>query len=587
MVSCLPGLSGPARELRQGPLWIRAPRANLVAGERACLAVEGFLATGGDRDRGLAEIFAAEERGGVWVSAPEGHYVLAFANHESRALTLLRSPSGGERLCFVRLGDLVLFASSIRPLLAHSRVSGELDPELLDEVLINGLPIFGSSTPFLGVEEVLPGNRATFRAGEYQQRCHWRGILASPRGPVPLLARRFRESLTEAVEQALGPHRPVAVALSGGIDSSAVAAAAVEAVGAENVRAYTYEFDDPTHGRETHFAELVVRRLGIRYHEVFKVSFRDFLDAIPEGVWRSESPVHWPKSFLLPVARHLKRRGHRFYLTGFGIGSHMSYLRELGRVLPWVPFPGLLLRYWRLMRFEGRPWLERMACLHPGLEPPHRRIYHLLSLLLEREGYLDDHRVLHPPEALGLLGDPRPIGPGESNLLRGGDHGALQRHCFAHHISCIDVTRSEKSSREVGVLRISPAHFACCLPYAYFPVEPAPFVWGDSRRLRPGKLLLRKAFRGILPDEVLFRKKSWADAVASPRWLRQGRVMMLRALPSFPDELDALGSRYPEAVRQWEPSSILSNCLSFWFWRRLMTEFHSAAVPPRWEELVS
>lgn len=59
------------------------------------------------------------------------------------------------------------------------------------------------------------------------------------------LGRRFRDALTEAVAAAAGSERPVCVALSGGIDSSAIAAAAVDAFGAGGVEAITYEFGDP------------------------------------------------------------------------------------------------------------------------------------------------------------------------------------------------------------------------------------------------------------------------------------------------------------------------------------------------------
>ncbi len=570
-----------------GPLWLCAARDKLVRKEEAGLGVEGFVALGASSWRSLESILDEWASLGGPTGAPEGGgYVCAFADLRRRRLSLLRSLSGGERLYTARLGDLLVFASSIRPLLAHSDLSAELDLAVLDEELINGRVVLGRSTMFRGIDEVPPGQVWTVFEGEIEERLCFPEALTSPRGSIPTLANRFRRALTRAVELAAGPDRPVAVALSGGIDSSAVAAAAVDAFGADNIRAFTYEFDDPSHATELRWARLVARRLGIRRHESFKIDFKDFIEAIPEHIWRSESAVHWPKAFLLPVARHLAERGFSSYLTGFGIGSHMAYLRDLARVLPWVPFPHTTLRSWKGSLYSDWRWPELLKWIHPGLEPPHRRLYHLLLMTLEREGIIEDLPPFFPPEAGPLLRRRRDADRLEPGLAGLPLAQRLQLQCFAHLVSCIDVTRSEKASREVGVHRLAPAHFASCVPYAYFPVEPPPGVWRPERHLRPGKLLLRQAYRGVLPDEVLFRKKSWSDAVASPRWLRRGRVMMLRALPRFPEDLERLGSGYADAIRGWEPLTVHANCLSQWLFVKIFSRPRPPDEPPTWRELI-
>ncbi len=562
------------REVLTRRLWMLADPPKIRESPPRVTAWEGFVVDG---DRGqLSPGRGAELR-------PEGHYVLVDADGER--LTLLRSLSGGERLYVLRRPGLVLFGASVRSLLAHSEAKRVLDPAVTDEVLLTGHPVFGAQHPIEGIEEVLPGHRAIIgRDGQLQQRWHWPDALQSPRGEPETIAKRFREALCTAVERAIGPKRPVPIALSGGIDSSAIAAAAVEVVGADQIHAFTYEFDDETHAPpETGHARTVAKALGIRRHDVFKVGFSEFLAAMPEHVWRSESAVHWPKAFLLPVARKFAAHGYDRYLTGFGIGSHMGYLREFAAALPWVPFAGRTLKYWRRVRFGGWDWLTHLAKLHPGLEPPHPRLYDFLLQILERRGVIEDHRAFYPKEMLPLLQRRRGVAMPE---IGGDDFGAeLQRHAFAHLISCIDVTRSEKASREVGVFRVAPAHFAGCIPYAYFPIDPPPFVWSRARHLRPGKYLLRLAYRGVLPDEILFRNKSWDDAVTSRAWRKRGRVFMLRALPSFPADLDGLGPAHPSAVESWECSSIQANCLSFWFWNELFVKRPLRRTAPSWSEL--
>lgn len=568
---------GPRVELVTERLWLTAdPAKSRRAGDAVC-GWEGFVADGG-----LAplQVDAFDAR-------HDGHFVMV--QHVGGRLRLLRSLSGGERLYVAKLGRLVLFAASIRPLLLHPSIERTLDPDVTDEVLLTGHPLFGTRTPIRGIEEVLPGHEAVVTDdGRLEQHWAWPQALRSPRGAPAALAKQFRDALCTAVERAVGSQRPVAVALSGGIDSSAIAAAAVEVVGADAVHAFTYEFDDQSHAPpETGYAKTVAKALGIRRHDVFGISFKDFLDALPEHVWRSESSVHWPKAFLLPVARKIASYGYDRYLTGFGIGSHMSYLREFAAALPFIPWPRHTLKYWRRVRFDAWDWLEHLAKIHPGLEPPHPRLYDLLLQVLEQRGVIEDHRAFYPPHMAALLerrarhawrpaefaDDDRPLAE------------QLQRHAFAHLISCIDVTRSEKASREVGMARVAPAHFANCIPYAYFPIEPAPRLWSAARKQRPGKYLLQLAYRGVLPDEVLFRKKSWDDAVTSRAWRKRGRVFMLRALPGFPNEMSELGPEYPDAVQSWEPTSIQANCLSFWFWQDLFVRRPIRSTPPRWPEL--
>jgi len=545
-------------------------------GERGtAVATVGFVAfdSCSEQERQLPALCAG-------TLCPEGQYALARIDDEG-GLTLTRSVSGGERLYYTQVDGSVLFSSSIRPLLAHPKVKRVVDIDVLRQRLLSGHAIFGQQTGVLGIDEVQPGHDACFALGvAARQRWTRDDFLHSPEGDVEQLARAFRDRLRRAVELAIGEERPVAIALSGGIDSSAIAAAAVDVVETSQIRAYSWEFDDPTHPKETHYARMVSRRLGIANHDVLSIDAPAFLKAIPEHLWRSECAMHWPKAFLLTAARDLMARGHGRYLTGFGIGSHMGYLHDLTRILRWLPKSKWLGRAWKQARFGRARWPHWLDFLHPGLEAPHPRLYAMLAEALCHEGLFDDHRELFPVELHALLPRrPRPTDGGGLTLTE-----RLQRQSFSHLVSCIDVTRSEKSSREIGIHRIAPAHFTSCLPYAYFPVAPSPRAWTSDRQ-RPGKLLLKHAYRGILPDEVLFRVKSWADAVVSPNWRRRARVHMLRALPRYPHDLAKYGRALPDVVEYWEPRSIQANCLSQRLWLELFIEREPEPSPPSWAEL--
>ena len=90
-----------------------------------------------------------------------------------------------------------------------------------------------------------------------------------------------------------------------------------------------------------------------------------------------------------------------------------------------------------------------------------------------------------------------------------------------------------------------------------------------------------KAYRDILPESVLFRKKSWDDAVVSWSWRNEARTLMLQALPDFHKNLRNLGPDYPAAVRFWEL------CLGFSFWQKMFLERPLSKGPPTWDELLA
>jgi hypothetical protein len=576
--------SGDLAEYDAGPLWLVSARRQFASDEHGCLAYEGFIAFAGSGRKGPADLLRRARNGGDEPLRPEGHYALAFANSRTQRLLLLRGLSGGERLYYTVIDGMVLFASSIRPLLAHGRIKARLNRDDIREILLSGLILTGNGTLFGGVEEVAPGHRLLLGDTIGGQQWNWPGLLEPREGGLKSLAKAYRNDLAAAIDLAIGTERPVAVALSGGIDSSAIAALAVEAVGARNVAAFTYEFDDPAHPSETPFAVETCRRLGIQRHHVFRISFSDYLAAIPETVWRAEHFVHWPKAFMLPAARHIKAFGHSRFLSGFGIGSHMGYFDDFARILPFIPSPGKLLLYWRLARTRNGAWLRHLARLHPGLEPPHPRLFHLLLAVLQSRGIIKDRSSFYPPSLASLIASGGTAALDER--FAGMDLGAhLRHHAFAQLISCIDVTRWEKVLREIGILRSSPAHFAVALPGSYLPVRPAPFAWSADRRLRPGKLLLREAMKDVLPDAVLYRKKSWSDAVVSPRWYRAGLRWINDTLPKTDHYLGMEDPGFIDALAEWAPTSPQGAVSGLQFWDRIFFERPQSATPPRWEDL--
>ncbi len=585
MMSHLPGHAGGLTEFAQGRAWIVASRSKLIGQGAQCLAFEGLIVPAQDERRPLDYLFRDYATNKPDDVKPEGHYALALALPGGDGLVLLRSLSGGERLYYTQVGDVVLFASSIRPILAHSGIRRRFNWPTANQVLVSGLSLFGTATLVKGVDEVLPGHTLKLAQTVGRQRWHWQGLLEPPEGDIATLAKTYRDRLTHDVERAIGNDSTVAVTLSGGIDSSAIAAAAVDVVGAKNVVAITYEFDDRAHYTETHYASEVCCALGITDHRIFQLGFREFLQAIPEAMWRAESIVHWPKAFMLTANRQIRDYGFSKYLCGFGIGSHMAYFEDLANAVGSVPFLSEALTSWTHQYSRPVRWRRHLGKVHPALEPAYPRLRYLVLTILRNKGLIGSFASYFPAEIRPLLDEDidlsrtEPYGD-ELSLIE-----QLREHSFAHLLSCIDVTRWEKPLREVGASRISPAHFANSLPYSYLPPHPPPAFWSHDRRLRPGKLLLREAMKNTLPDSVLYRRKKWDHAVVSPRWMKAGLRWIRDALPNSDRYLGIRDEAYLKAIRALAPRAPQASVTALRLWHRMFIELPLTNEPPSWESI--
>ena len=60
---------------------------------------------------------------------------------------------------------------------------------------------------------------------------------------------------------------------------------------------------------------------------------------------------------------------------------------------------------------------------------------------------------------------------------------------------------------------------------------------------------------------------------------------MLSVLPTFPRDTDRYGPNYAEAIRYWEPRSILASSLALRLWERMFVELPVSSQPPTWSSL--
>jgi asparagine synthase (glutamine-hydrolysing) len=208
--------------------------------------------------RADGEVLAAllDREGVAGLARVEGSYAFAFSKGPEGPLLLGRDPRGVRPLVFVRRPLGLAFASTVDALRAV--LGGGLAPDLdaLADVLRDGV-VSGSRTALLGVERVPPGRVLALDVG---LGATWHDV--PPRSVGPDASSDVLGALKAAVADRLRLDRPVAVFLSGGVDSALVAALAVEIA---RLPAYTLTF--PGHGAadEARRAQRTAQRLGLEH----------------------------------------------------------------------------------------------------------------------------------------------------------------------------------------------------------------------------------------------------------------------------------------------------------------------------------
>jgi len=247
---------------------------------------------------------------------------------------------GGERA--------VLFASEVRSLLASGLVARRIDPLGLSSFLWNGV-VGTPSTIVKGVRLLAEGTslRIDERGVVRREGPYWdaptvgRSPSASPTAQTDSV-RELRRVLKETMEQHILSDVPLGVFLSGGIDSSAMAALATE-VSPRRVRTFNVSFDEAQYDESPH-AQAVATALGTEHTDV-RLTEQRFASQL-EGALSAIDQPSFDGINTYFVSRAVKEAGITVALAGTGgdelFGGYPSF-REVprslraGRAASWIP----------------------------------------------------------------------------------------------------------------------------------------------------------------------------------------------------------------------------------------------------------
>jgi asparagine synthase (glutamine-hydrolysing) len=294
-------------------------------------------------------IHAWEQFGPDCLARFRGMFAFALWNRRSRELFCARDRLGIKPFYYFQNGQTFVFASEIKALLEHPAVSPALDESSLAEYLAFGY-LSGSSTMFRNIGKLMPGHwmRLQFgpeMLGQDTPQLEIRQYWDVPAGTGSEAARddqswieECRARLDETVRMRLMSDVPLGMFLSGGIDSSTIAALMKRMVSGP-VRTFAVGYAEAEFS-ELGYARELAHSIGTEHHEVV-VGMDEFFDAVPRLIWHEDEPIAWPSSVSLHFVSKLASRSVKVVLTGEGsdelFGGYTRYRHYLN-AQRWVAF---------------------------------------------------------------------------------------------------------------------------------------------------------------------------------------------------------------------------------------------------------
>jgi asparagine synthase (glutamine-hydrolysing) len=444
------------------------------------------------------------EHGEGFVSRLDGMFALALWDARRRTLLLARDPFGKKPIYYWHDGARFVFGSEIKALLAAG-VPAEMAAANLPEYLAFGY-VPTPRTLFRGIRRLPAASVLTVGpagVGEPVRYWHLRypPAVEESRDGFEDAARRVRALLADAVKKRLVADVPVGVLLSGGVDSSAVAALAARHVPGR-LQTFCVGFEGDAFYDERPHAAAVARHIGAEHHEsVVRPRAAELVETL---LAHHDEPFGDSSALPTYLVSREARRHVTVALNGDGgdelfAGYDRFHAALLAARLPrvvrllargaagWLPagstFHSPLRRLRRFTDKAVRGEAERLAAWGSFFDVPE-----IESLLANGAGRVQDEVLASYREALAECPDATPLARALHLNARTYLHDDLlpkmDRMSMAHGLE----TRSPLLDRAL-------AEYAASLPDGY------------KRRGGAGKRVLKRAVEDLLPAAILRRRK--------------------------------------------------------------------------------
>ncbi|WP_181349174.1 asparagine synthase (glutamine-hydrolyzing) [Thalassobacillus sp. CUG 92003] len=421
------------------------------------------------------------EWGEACVDRLNGIFAFAIWDSTRKTLFLARDRLGVKPLFYYEGKNMLVFASEMKAILAHPDIPAELDAEGLHEVLALGPSRTPGHGVFSGMKEIRGGHRAIYQEGKLHVERYWNVKSQPHEDTLEATIAHVRYLFNDAVQRQLVSDVPLGTFLSGGVDSSAITAIAAKDYakkGKGRLHTFSIDYKDQDRyfkknqfqpDRDEKFIDMITQE-----HNTNHANLVASPDVLVEQLKRAVELRDLPgmadvDSSLLWFCKEIKK-----YVT---VALSGECADEIFGGYPWFYKQEELKR-------KGFPWIRslhvRSDLLHPDLAGE-----------LDLEAYM----LRRYQETI----DEMPVLPGENK------EEAKRREMFYLNMNWFMQTLLDRKDRmSMG------ASLEVRVPFSdHRLVE---YVWNIPWEMKrygnQEKGLLRKALEGILPDDVLYRKKN-------------------------------------------------------------------------------
>jgi asparagine synthase (glutamine-hydrolysing) len=451
------------------------------------------------------------------VSHLRGMFAFAIWDERQRVLFLARDRLGIKPLYYVLREGHLLFASQVKALLQSGHVPQRLSTPGLRSYLAYG----AVSEPLTAIEGVLAlpaAHRATLRDGRLEVERYWEPPAEETSEADRIEAlEELRALLDDSVRRHLVSDAPLGIFLSGGLDSSLLAALASRHT--KHVRTVSVIFDDPALA-ETQYMESVARHIGSE-HVALPLRPQELLMLLDDAFEAMDQPTFDGINTFV-VSRAAAQTGLKVALSGLGADELFDGYGYVGRVrllerARRLPQPLTLLASRWASSFLGERGRKPSVWLRAGEQGSS---YELLR------------RLFLEPDVRALIGRATRVGMPMPARISAGES-------LYHQVSELDLTNYMENVllRDTDAMSMSRG-LEVRVPYLDHPLVEWALRQPERTKGRH-KALLISAASGLLPAEVLKRAKH-GFLLPLPRWIRG----------ELKSEVDEKLRRPPEALAE-------------------------------------
>jgi asparagine synthase (glutamine-hydrolysing) len=279
-------------------------------------------------------VHAYEQWGDSCVERFRGMFAFAIWDAPRRRLLLARDRLGIKPLYWTMTKGRLLFGSEIKAILESDLVPAQANERAVPE-LLGTRYVSGAETLFKGIHRLLPGHLLVFQDGVPVTRQWWDIPVGKDRPEVRNLSdadavAQFRARLDDAVRTRLMADVPLGMFLSGGLDSSAIAALMAGMID-RPLETFSVAFKQRAFS-ELDYARQVATAIKANAHEVV-IDEHDFFGALPRLVWHEDEPIAHPSSVPLYFVSKLASEHVKVVLTGEGSDELLAGYGKYPRAL--------------------------------------------------------------------------------------------------------------------------------------------------------------------------------------------------------------------------------------------------------------